>query len=185
MTPFPSPKCSRVLPEPVRLHPYYAQRILSRVRPFADLAADVGTHHERVDGSGYPPGPAAQRVPVTARLLAAADVWAERARHRPPDLTGEDGLDPACLAALRSCHQPGTGRGRQRPRADPARPALSPRELEVLRLLADGASNPDISKTLYISRRTAEHHVEHILAKLEVTSRTAAVAHALTHELLS
>ena len=149
--------------------------------PLADLAADVGTHHERLDGSGYPLGPAAQRLPVTARLLAAADVWAERARQGPPDLTGEGGLDPACLAALRSC----TGRRRRRPRADPARPALSPRELEVLRLLADGASNPDISKTLYISRRTAEHHVEHILAKLEVTSRTAAVAHALTHELLS
>jgi HD-GYP domain-containing protein (c-di-GMP phosphodiesterase class II)/DNA-binding CsgD family transcriptional regulator len=173
------------LPEPVRLHPYYAQRILSQVRPLADLAADVGTHHERLDGSGYPLGPAAQRLPVTARLLAAADVWAERARQGSPDLTGEDGLDPACLAALRSCHGPGTGRGRQRLRADPARSTLSPRELEVLRLLADGASNPDISKTLYISRRTAEHHVEHILAKLEVTSRTAAVAHALTHELLS
>jgi DNA-binding NarL/FixJ family response regulator len=57
--------------------------------------------------------------------------------------------------------------------------------LEVLRVLGDGASNPDISKALYIGRRTAEHHAEHILAKLEVTSRTAAVAHALTHELLS
>jgi DNA-binding NarL/FixJ family response regulator len=55
----------------------------------------------------------------------------------------------------------------------------------VLRLLADGASNPDISKTLHISRRTAEHHVEHILTKLDVTSRTAAVACALTHQLLS
>ena len=173
------------LPEPVRLHPYYAQRILSRVRPLADLAADVGTHHERLDGSGYPLGPAAQRMPITARLLAAADAWAERARHGPPDLAGEDGLDPACLAALRSCTRPGTGDRRQRPRADPARPPLSSRELEVLRLLADGASNPDISKTLYISRRTAEHHVEHILAKLAVTSRTAAVAYALTHELLS
>src|SRR5579859_1034923 len=40
--------------EPVRLHPYYAQRILARVRPLADLAADVGAHHERLDGSGYP-----------------------------------------------------------------------------------------------------------------------------------
>jgi DNA-binding NarL/FixJ family response regulator len=49
-----------------------------------------------------------------------------------------------------------------------------------LRLLTEGASNPDISKALYISRRTAEH----ILAKLNVTSRTAAVAYALTHELL-
>jgi DNA-binding NarL/FixJ family response regulator len=55
----------------------------------------------------------------------------------------------------------------------------------VPRLLSDGASNPDISKALYISRRTAEHHVEHILVKLGVTSRTAAVAYALTHELLA
>ena len=173
------------LAEPFRLHPYYSQRILSRVRPLADLATDVGTHHERLDGSGYPLGLATQGMPITARLLAAADAWAERARHGPPDLTGEDGLDTACLAALRSCHQPGTGQRRPRPPADAAHPALSPRELEVLRLLADGASNPDISKTLYISRRTAEHHVEHILVKLEVTSRTAAVAYALTHELLS
>jgi HD-GYP domain-containing protein (c-di-GMP phosphodiesterase class II)/DNA-binding CsgD family transcriptional regulator len=173
------------LAEPVRLHPYYAQRILSRVRPLADLAADVGAHHERLDGSGYPLGLAAERMPITARLLAAADAWAERARSGPPGLTGEEGLDPACLAALRSCYQPGTGNQRQRPRTDPARPALSSRELEVLRLLTDGASNPDISKTLYISRRTVEHHVEHILVKLDVTSRTAAVAYALTHELLS
>jgi len=173
------------LAEPVRLHPYYSQRILSRVRPLADLAADVGAHHERLDGSGYPLGLAARGMPITARLLAAADAWAEQSRHGPPDLTREDGLDSACLAALRSCHQPGTGRRRQRPPADPARPALSSRELEVLGLLADGASNPDISKALYISRRTAEHHVEHILAKLEVTSRTAAVAYALTYELLS
>src|SRR5262249_49920805 len=136
-------------------------------------------------GSGYPLGPAAQRLPITARLLAAADVWAERARQGPPDLTGEDGLDPACLAALRSCHRPGTGRRGRRPPADPVPPPLSPRELEALRLPAGGASNPDISKALYISRRTAEHHVEHILVKLDVTSRTAAVAHALTHELLS
>ena len=55
----------------------------------------------------------------------------------------------------------------------------------MLRLLTHGASNPAISKALYISRRTAEHHVEHILTKLGVTSRTAAVAYALTHQLLS
>lgn len=89
------------------------------------------------------------------------------------------------MAALRSCAKPGTTHQRQPFHADPARPALSSRELEVLRLLADGASNPDISRALYISRRTAEHHVEHILTKLAVTSRTAAVAYALTHELLS
>ena len=42
------------LAEPVRLHPDYTQRILSRVRPLANLVADVGAHHERLDGSGYP-----------------------------------------------------------------------------------------------------------------------------------
>jgi HD-GYP domain-containing protein (c-di-GMP phosphodiesterase class II)/DNA-binding CsgD family transcriptional regulator len=173
------------LAEPFRMHPYYAQRILSRVRPLAGLAADVGTHHERTDGSGYRLGPAVQPMPITARMLAAADAWAEQARRGPADLMGDKGLDPACLTALRSCAGPRTGQRRQVPRAELARPALSARELEVLHLLAGGASNPDISKTLYISRRTAEHHVEHILAKLEVTSRTAAVAYALTHELLS
>jgi HD-GYP domain-containing protein (c-di-GMP phosphodiesterase class II)/DNA-binding CsgD family transcriptional regulator len=173
-----------VLPEPVRLHPYYAQRILSRVGPLADLAADVGAHHERLDGSGYPLGTAGPGVTLGARILAAADTWAERVGDDPPDLSGEHGLDPGCVAALRSCTQPGTGYRRQHFRAVSAPPVLSPRELEVLRLLADGASNPDISKALFVSRRTAEHHVEHILVKLGVTSRTAAVAYALTHELL-
>lgn len=173
------------LAEPVRLHPHYAQRILARVRPLADLAVDVGAHHERLDGLGYPLGLAAPNVPIGARLLAAADAWAERAGPGQPDLTGDDGLDPECLAAVRSCTQPGNGQRRQRSAAGPGRPVLSSRELEVLRLLADGASNPDISQTLYISRRTAEHHVEHILTKLDVTSRTAAVAYALTHELLT
>jgi HD-GYP domain-containing protein (c-di-GMP phosphodiesterase class II)/DNA-binding CsgD family transcriptional regulator len=166
--------------EPVRLHPYYAQRILSRVRPLADLAADVGAHHERLDASGYPLGLTGQAVPLGARIIAAADTWAERSGDGPPDLTGENGLDPACLAVLRSLAKPGAGRRHLQTTA-----ALSSRELEVLRLLTEGAANPDIGKALHISRRTVEHHVEHILAKLAVTSRTAAVAYALTHQLLS
>jgi len=173
------------LAEPVRLHPYYAQRILSQVRPLADLAADVGAHHERLDGSGYPLGIYGQRVPIGARVLAAADTWAERAVTGTPNLTGEDGLDPACIAAVQSCAQPGSRHQRQHVQIAHARPVLSSRELEVLRLLTDGASNLDISKALFISRHTAEHHVEHILAKLGVTSRTAAVAYAITHELLT
>jgi DNA-binding CsgD family transcriptional regulator len=174
-------RAAAALAEPVRLHPYYAQRILSRVRPLADLAADVGAHHERLDGSGCPLGLAGQAVAVGARILAAADTWAERSGDGPANLTVDNGFDPACLAALRSRARPSTSRRRQYPQTAPA---LSSRELEVLRLLAEGATKPDISKTLYISRRTVEHHVEHILAKLAVTSRTAAVAYALTHQLL-
>jgi HD-GYP domain-containing protein (c-di-GMP phosphodiesterase class II)/DNA-binding CsgD family transcriptional regulator len=179
------PGRAAALSEPVRLHPYYAQRILARVHPLADLAADVSAHHERLDGSGYPFGLHGQGVPVGAQVLAAADTWAERARDGTPDLTDEDGLDPACVAALQSCATPGLRHQRPRSRHVSALPVLSSRELQVLRLLTDGASNPDISKALYISRRTTEHHVEHILTKLGVTSRTAAVAYALTHELLT
>ena len=56
---------------------------------------------------------------------------------------------------------------------------LTPRELEVLRLLAAGYTNPQIGEALYISRKTASHHVSSVLAKLGVTTRVeaAGVAH--------
>jgi DNA-binding NarL/FixJ family response regulator len=53
---------------------------------------------------------------------------------------------------------------------------LSEREVEVLRLVAAGFTNPQIAATLYISRKTAEHHVSNILTKLGVGSRTEAAA---------
>ena len=56
---------------------------------------------------------------------------------------------------------------------------LTPRELQVLRLVVAGQSDREIAETLFISRRTAEGHVAGILAKLDVRSRAAAVAAAL------
>ena len=58
---------------------------------------------------------------------------------------------------------------------------LTTRERQVLALLADGRTNKQIAKTLYISEKTAGVHVSHILAKLGVTNRgeAAAVAHRL------
>ncbi len=58
----------------------------------------------------------------------------------------------------------------QPPPADPA--PLTPREREVAALLADGLSNGEIARRLYISTKTASVHVSNILAKLDMTSRT-------------
>jgi LuxR family maltose regulon positive regulatory protein len=55
---------------------------------------------------------------------------------------------------------------------------LSPRELEVLHLMASGASNGEIAHDLFIAVSTVKKHVSHIFAKLAVTSRTQAVARA-------
>jgi DNA-binding CsgD family transcriptional regulator/tetratricopeptide (TPR) repeat protein len=60
---------------------------------------------------------------------------------------------------------------------------LTPREMEVLRLVAVGLSNPQIAERLVLSVRTVEAHLRSIFAKLEVTSRTAAARFALEHGL--
>ncbi len=56
---------------------------------------------------------------------------------------------------------------------------LTKRETEVLSLLAAGCSNAEIGERLYISRRTAEHHVAHIISKLGLRSRSEAAAYAV------
>jgi DNA-binding CsgD family transcriptional regulator len=67
-----------------------------------------------------------------------------------------------------------------------ARPAgLTERELEVLKLVAEGRSNPDIARVLVLSHKTVERHLSNIFTKLDVPSRTAAAAYAHEHGLMS
>jgi DNA-binding NarL/FixJ family response regulator len=67
----------------------------------------------------------------------------------------------------------------------PAYPGeLTPREVEVLRLLASGLSNAQVAEKLIISPRTAHAHVRSIYSKLLITSRSSATRYAIDHKLL-
>lgn len=67
--------------------------------------------------------------------------------------------------------------------SDPARakvlPRLTPREIEVLKLLTQGYTNTQIGQALFISLSTVKNHIENVFAKLEVTDRTQAVVQAI------
>lgn len=68
--------------------------------------------------------------------------------------------------------------------AAPAPPALSPRELDVLRLVAAGRSNPEIAAALFIGDATVKTHLQKVFGKLEVADRTRAVTRAMELGLL-
>ncbi|MDX6642296.1 MAG: two-component system, NarL family, nitrate/nitrite response regulator NarL [Solirubrobacteraceae bacterium] len=71
-----------------------------------------------------------------------------------------------------------------RRRQEPAHPKLSPREREVLGLIADGLSAPDIGKRLYLSPSTVKTHLQSLYGKLDVSDRAAAVAEGMRRGLL-
>ena len=88
-------------------------------------------------------------------------------------------------AALYAAQQLDAARRDPTPRVRPARPGgLSRREMEVLRLVADGRSAGEIATQLFISTRTAEHHVQHIYTKLGVSNRAEATRWAVKHDVV-
>jgi len=59
----------------IKRHPADGARLLLRVEGMGEVAAAVLAHHERIDGRGYPDGLAAESIPMTARILAVAEVY--------------------------------------------------------------------------------------------------------------
>ncbi|MBO9047150.1 response regulator transcription factor [Curtobacterium flaccumfaciens pv. flaccumfaciens] len=89
---------------------------------------------------------------------------------------GETALAPSAAAAL---VRRATG---SLPAA--AGPSLTPRELDVLRLVAQGNSNPAIGRALFLSEATVKTHLGHVFEKLGVNDRTRAVTRAMELQLL-
>jgi DNA-binding NarL/FixJ family response regulator len=75
--------------------------------------------------------------------------------------------------------------GGQRPVAEPCADTLSPREREVLNLMAQGLTNGQIAAKLWISGPTVKTHVSHILSKLGQADRTQAIVHAMSRGIVA
>ena len=88
---------------------------------------------------------------------------------------GRDVISPELAAGLA---------GEIRRRAEPAAPALSSRELEVLKLIANGLTIPAIASRLFLAPSTVKTHVQRLYEKLGVGDRAAAVAEAMRRRLL-
>ena len=178
--------------ERVRLHPYLTERVLAAAPGLAALGTLAGQQNERLDGSGYPRGLTGPALGPPARLLAAATVYRALREPRPhrPELGAEEAekelreevrrgrLDgEAVNAVLRTA-----GHRVRRRREWPA--GLTPREVDVLRLLVRGRTNAQIAERLVLSPKTVANHIAHIYLKAGVNSRAAASLFAMRHGLI-
>jgi HD-GYP domain-containing protein (c-di-GMP phosphodiesterase class II) len=179
--------------ERVRLHPHFTERAFAQSVALAPIGMLAGTHHERLDGSGYHRGTRGPALEQTARVLAAADCYAAMREARPyrsaldadaaeTSLMHEAKEGRLDLEAVEAVLNAGGHRVRQRPRELPA--GLTERELEVLLVLVRGESNQEIAVDLGISAKTVGHHIEHVYQKAGVRSRAAAAVWAFEHDLL-
>ena len=178
--------------ERVRLYPYLTERMLRQsaaLAPLGDVAVQV---RERLDGSGYPRGLSGGAIPMLARVLSAADVYAALHEPRPYRLAHSAEQAAAEMRAeVRAGRLDGSAAdavleaaGHRLPRRREALAGLTAREVEVLVLLARGLSNKQIAERLVITPKTAGNHIEHIYAKIDASSRATAAMFAVQHGLL-
>jgi DNA-binding CsgD family transcriptional regulator len=174
------------------------EQMLRRSRALAVLNPVACAHHEKCDGSGYHKRVRAADDHLGACVLAAAEVYvgltAERADRPPfsPDdaaaelrrLESTGMLEPRASRAVQVAAGHGepktrTGKRQQNPGG------LTRREVEVLRLAARGLTTHDIASRLYISPKTADHHIQHIYGKIGVSTRAAAALWAMQHTVVT
>ncbi len=177
-----------------QLHPYHGERALAALgadgRPVAAL---VLRHHERLDGSGYHRYAKAPDLSPAARILAAAEAYQTAREDRPHR---EAMSDQAAAALLRGLVRDGrlcpeateavlTAAGQATRRsAAPRLDGLTPREIEVLRLIAGGHTAKEAARQLDISPKTADNHIQNLYSKIGVSTRAGAALYALERGLV-
>jgi HD-GYP domain-containing protein (c-di-GMP phosphodiesterase class II) len=178
--------------ERMRMHTYYTQRMLSRPPSLARIGGIASLAQERCDGSGYHRGLSGPAIPATGRLLAAACAYRAMTEPRAyrPAMTAKQAttelhaevragrLDVDAVEAVLAA----AGQSRGKRRAGPA--GLTPREIEVLQLIARGASTRRVAESLDITSKTAETHIERIYAKTGASTRSTVTLFAMKNGLL-
>jgi len=178
--------------ERMRMHAYYTERMLTKPAALARIGAVAALANERLDGSGYHRGLSGPAICAAGRILAAADAYQAMTEPRPhrPALSPKAAADAlrievragrleanavdAVLAAA--------GQRRGKRRSGPA--GLTAREVEVLTLIARGATNRQVSHALGITPKTAGTHIERIYTKIGASTRSTATLFAIQHGVL-
>jgi HD-GYP domain-containing protein (c-di-GMP phosphodiesterase class II) len=178
--------------EQVRLHPYYTDRVLDRTPFLRRLSAVAAAHHERLDGSGYFRGSVATTLDRPARILAAADSFHAMTEPRPhrnqltPEVAAKELRDEAVGGRLdQGAVESVLAAAGQPSRRSDRRPAgLTPREVEILALVARGPTMREMARQLSIAPKTVDGHLQRIYRKIGVSTRTGATLYALRHGLV-
>ena len=181
----------------VELHPMLTEQMLRRSPALAVLNRVASAHHEKCDGSGYHKRVRADTGDPGACVLTATEIYvgltterADRPPFSPADAAAElRQLESQGVLEPRATHAVLVAAGHGEPSA-PARKrpknpgGLSRREVDVLDLAARGLTTQQIAERLYISPKTADHHIQHIYTKIRVSTRAAAALWAMQHDLV-
>jgi HD-GYP domain-containing protein (c-di-GMP phosphodiesterase class II)/DNA-binding CsgD family transcriptional regulator len=178
-------------------HPMFTEQMLSRSPALAVLNPVAAAHHEKADGSGYHKGLHDDATDRAARVLVAADMYvgltteradrpafsADSAAAELRELASRGVLERQTVDAVLITAGHREPRDRTTPRLKHPG-GLTRREVEVLHLAARGLTTREIADRLYISPKTADHHIQHVYTKIEVSTRAAAALWAMQHELV-
>jgi HD-GYP domain-containing protein (c-di-GMP phosphodiesterase class II)/DNA-binding CsgD family transcriptional regulator len=184
--------------ERVEVHPMITEQMLRRSAGLATLNPIASAHHEKSDRSGYHKHLGGDALDPGAQVLTAVDIYvgltADRADRRAfaaqdaahelrrlaaQGLLAHDATEAVLVAAG---HTPSV----TPPLPGPLRPGgLSRREVEVLRLAARGLTTREIADRLYISPKTADHHIQHVYTKIGTSTRAAAALWAMQNGIVS
>jgi HD-GYP domain-containing protein (c-di-GMP phosphodiesterase class II) len=182
----------------VELHPMLTEQMLRRAPALAVLNPVACAHHEKCDGSGYHRRVPADVDDLRGCVLAATEIYvgltterADREPFSPEDAASElRRLESLGTLEPRASRAVLVAAGHGEPRTPLGKRQVNPggltrREVDVLRLAARGLTTREIADRLYISPKTADHHIQHIYGKIGVSTRAAAALWAMQHTVVA